>query len=89
MARESLLGRKYGELLKSIGICTDEEVNVALAEQEKTNEDLDTILIRNGITTEDHLLKSLSEALHIESILFDVKCNFPFVSNNLSCRSAL
>jgi len=63
-----LLGRSYGELLRDLRLVTEEDVNRALAEQDKTGEDLDTILHRNEVCEVSRILKTVSEHFKLETI---------------------
>ncbi len=68
MSNVTTLGRKYGELLKSLGLVTDHDINRALAEQGKTGEGLDVIFIQNGVVSEAQLQKAISDNLSIKPI---------------------
>lgn len=62
------LGKRYAELLTSIGILTEEQVNRAIAEQDKTRENLDTILIRNEVIDQEALLKGIAEHFKLATV---------------------
>ena len=66
-----LIGRRYGELLRSLNVINDDDMNRALAIQDKTGENLDTVLVDNDITDESQMLQTLSTHLGVETI--DVK----------------
>jgi general secretion pathway protein E len=68
MRAAPILGRKYGELLASLEVVTTDDVNRAVAEQEKTGRDLDAILVDNGLTTLDGIRNAVSEGLGIETL---------------------
>ena len=63
-----LLGRRYGELLRSLDVITSEDVHRALAIQEKTGKNLDTVIVDNELASEQHILETLSSHLGVESI---------------------
>lgn len=65
------VGRRYGELLRSFNVIEADDVNRAVAIQEKTGDHLDTILVSNGIVSEEKIMETLSSQLGIES--FSVK----------------
>lgn len=65
------IGRRYGELLRSLNVINEDDVNRAVAIQEKTGQNLDTVLVDNNITNEELMLQTLSTHLGVESI--DVK----------------
>ena len=48
--------RRLGELVIAAGTITEEELNRGLALQKGTKERLGTVLIKNGIITEDNLI---------------------------------
>ena len=66
-----LLGRRYGELLRALNIVSEEDVNRALANQDKRGEDLDTILHENGICTTERILNAVSNHFHMAIV--DIK----------------
>lgn len=69
MARTAgILGRRYGEFLVSLGLCSSDDVGRALAEQEKSHEGIDTILIKSGVVKQDQLLQTVSRYLGIDCI---------------------
>src|SRR5438445_5640427 len=61
------MAKQIGDILVEKKLVTPEELQRALAEQEKTGEFLGSILIRMGCLSEEQLLQSLSG-----------KLNFPF-----------
>ncbi len=63
-----LLGRRYGELLKSLDIVSGEDVSRALAVQEKNGKNLDSIIVDSGVASEDEILRTLSSHLGVESV---------------------
>ncbi|MGC9329609.1 MAG: GspE/PulE family protein, partial [Candidatus Hinthialibacter sp.] len=65
----------YGELLRSLNVINEEDINRAVAIQEKTGKNFDTVLVDNNIANEQEMLHTLSTHLGVETI--DVK-NFEF-----------
>ncbi len=65
------VGRRYGELLRSFNVIEPDDVNRAIAIQDKTGDHLDTILVNNGIASEEQIMETLSAQLGIEC--FSVK----------------
>lgn len=65
------IGRRYGELLRSLNVINEDDVNRAVAIQEKTGKNLDTVLVENNIADEDRMLDTLSTHLGVETI--DIK----------------
>lgn len=63
-----LIGRRYGELLRSLQVIDAESVNRAAAIQEKSGKNFDTVLVENGIVEENRILESLSAHLGVETI---------------------
>src|SRR2546425_4035422 len=59
------MAKQIGDILVEKGVVTPEELQRALAEQEKTGEFLGSALIRMGCISEEQLLQSLSEQLNI------------------------
>src|SRR5438132_1424610 len=59
------MAKQIGDILVEKKLVTPEELQRALAEQEKTGEFLGSILIRMGCISEEQLLQSLSEQLNI------------------------
>src|SRR5947209_13567371 len=59
------MAKQIGDILVEKGLVTPEELQRALAEQEKTGEFLGSALIRMGCISEEQLLQSLSEQLNI------------------------
>src|SRR5438445_151948 len=59
------MAKQIGDILVEKKLVTPEELQRALAEQEKTGEFLGSILIRMGCLSEEQLLQSLSEQLNI------------------------
>ncbi len=69
--KSGVTGKRYGELLRSLKIIETDDVNRAVAIQDKTGKDLDTILVDNGLVDEERMIESLSTHLGVETI--DVK----------------
>ncbi len=67
-ANPGMVGKRYGELLRSLNVIGAEEVNRAVALQEKTGKDLDVILVENSMANENQILESLSSHLGVETI---------------------
>src|SRR3989454_7897114 len=59
------MAKEIGDILVEKKLVTEEELQRALAEQEKTGEFLGSALIRMGCISEEQLLQSLSEQLNI------------------------
>src|SRR6266849_6679081 len=59
------MAKQIGDILVEKKLVTLEELQRALAEQEKTGEFLGSTLIRMGCISEEQLLQSLSEQLNI------------------------
>ena len=59
------MAKQIGDILVEKKLVTEEELQRALAEQEKTGEFLGSALIRMGCISEEQLLQSLSEQLNI------------------------
>src|SRR5256712_13135851 len=59
------MAKQIGDILVEKKLVTEEELQRALAEQEKTGEFLGSTLIRMGCIPEEQLLQSLSEQLNI------------------------
>lgn len=66
-----MVGRRYGEMLRSLNLIETDDVSRAVAIQEKSGKNLDTILVDNGFIDENQMLEALSSHLGIETI--DVK----------------
>ncbi|MDP8242874.1 MAG: GspE/PulE family protein [Candidatus Hinthialibacter antarcticus] len=62
------IGRRYGELLRSLNMIETDDINRAIAIQEKTGKNLDTVLVDNGMVDETQMLDALSQHLGMESI---------------------
>ncbi len=71
-----MLQVRLGELLLSAGAITKEELERGLALQKKTKERLGTVLIKNGIITEAHLIEALQMQLGIDYVDL-TKVNIP------------
>lgn len=69
--KQALIGRRYGELLRSLNVIEADDLNRAVAMQDKSGQNLDTVLIDAGIVEENRMLESISSHLGIETI--DVK----------------
>ncbi len=65
------IGRRYGELLRSLNVINEDDVNRAVSIQEKTGKNLDTVLVENNIADEERMLGTLSTHLGVETI--DIK----------------
>ncbi|MBD3266749.1 hypothetical protein GF373_08775, partial [bacterium] len=63
-----MIGKRYGELLRSLQVISDEDMNRAVAIQEKTGKNLDTILVDETIVPEENILDSLSTHLGVKRI---------------------
>jgi type II secretory ATPase GspE/PulE/Tfp pilus assembly ATPase PilB-like protein len=59
------MARQIGDILVEKGLVTPDELQRALAEQERTGEFLGLALIKMGCISEEQLLRSLSEQLNI------------------------
>src|SRR5437762_14274568 len=59
------MAKRIGDILVEKKLVTPEELQRALAEQEKTGEFLGSILIRMGCLSEEQLLQSLSAQFNI------------------------
>jgi len=68
MRATPLLGRKYGELLVSLDVVSHEALNRAVAEQEKTGQDLDAILVDTGVASLAEIQGKVSDGLGIETV---------------------
>jgi type II secretion system protein E len=68
MRAAPLLGKKYGELLVSLDVVTRDDLNRAVAEQEKTGFDLDAVLIDLGLAALREIQKKVSGGLGIEIV---------------------
>ena len=66
----SLLHQKYrlGDLLTKRGVITEDQLKVALTEQESGNKQLGQVLLQLGFATESVIRDALSEVLDAESI---------------------
>ncbi|MEW6237589.1 MAG: ATPase, T2SS/T4P/T4SS family [Candidatus Omnitrophota bacterium] len=65
---QNVIGRRYGELLRSLRVIESEDVNRAVAIQEKTGKNFDTILIEGGMAQEQQILETLSSYLGVETV---------------------
>jgi len=65
------VGRRYGELLRTLNVISEEDVNRAAAIQEKTGKNLDTILVESEIADEHRILQTLSTHFGVETV--DIK----------------
>ena len=63
-----LLSRRFGELLRSLDVVSSEDVNRALAIQEQTGKNLDTILIESSLAGEEQITEALTTHLGVESV---------------------
>ena len=64
------VGRRFGDLLVSDRLVTQEQFDLALAEQKRTGDKLSEILIRLGLITEDRLVHFLSRQYGIPEVAF-------------------
>ena len=60
--------KRLGDLLQSVGLISDEQLNEALTLQKTTKERLGTLLINHGFITESQLIEALQMQLGIEFI---------------------
>ncbi len=65
---EATLGKSYGDLLTSIGIIDEDQLNRAMAIQANQGGDLDEVLSENEIAELDEIQEGLSKHLGIERI---------------------
>ncbi len=65
------IGRRYGELLRSLNLIEADDINRAVAIQDKTGQNLDTVLVDNGMVDETQMMDALSQHLGMETI--DIK----------------
>lgn len=79
--------RRLGDVLVSNGVITPEELQKALAEQEKTREHLGRILIRLGYATEREVTSALAEHLGLPQVEF-LRVSEPGVLTVLSEQQA-
>lgn len=66
-----LISRRYGELLRSLNVITSEDVNRAMAIQEQTGKNLDTILVESNLASEERIIESLTSHLGVRSVNLD------------------
>lgn len=62
------LSRRYGELLRSLEVVTSDDVNRALAIQEQSGKNLDTIIIEQSLADETQIMDALTSHLGVESV---------------------
>jgi len=67
------VGRRFGDLLVSDRLVTQEQLDLALADQKRTGEKLGEILVRLKLLTEDRLIHFLSRQYGIPEITFPEK----------------
>ena len=60
--------KRLGDLLQSVGLITEEQINEALAIQKETKERLGSVLINHGFITESQLIEALRMQLGIDFI---------------------
>jgi len=60
---------KIGEAFKSAGLITDQELKIALGEQEKTHDRLGDILLKGGFVTHDEMAPVLANYFHVPFVL--------------------
>jgi len=80
------LGKKYGELLRALNLVSEEDVQRALASQEKSGEDLDTILHESGVCDVNRVLESVSKHFHLGTIDVQNTQVEPDVLNSIPVR---
>jgi hypothetical protein len=80
------LGKKYGELLRALNLVSEEDVQRALASQEKSGEDLDTILHESGVCDVNRILESVSAHFHLGTIDVQNTQVEPDVLNSIPVR---
>jgi type II secretory ATPase GspE/PulE/Tfp pilus assembly ATPase PilB-like protein len=68
MAEEPLIGKSYGDLLVSIGVITEDDLNRALTIQSNQGGNLDHILVENDILTLEDLQGPLADHLGLETV---------------------
>ncbi len=66
MSQRSGKPKKMGELLVEAGVLTQEQLEIALAEQRRTNGKLGSILIDLGIATEEAISRTLASQSGVE-----------------------
>ncbi|MBJ7472163.1 MAG: glycosyltransferase [Solirubrobacteraceae bacterium] len=59
---------RVGELLLELGVASDEEIQGALAEQQRTGDRLGDILVHSGVITEAEMLAVLSEHFDVQHV---------------------
>src|SRR6266705_3739078 len=67
------VGRRFGDLLVSDRLVTQEQLDLALADQKRTGEKLGEILVRLRLLTEDRLIHFLSRQYGIPEVSFPEK----------------
>src|SRR5712691_7675745 len=67
------VGRRFGDLLVSDRLVTQEQLDLALAEQKRTGDKLSEILVRLGLITEDRLVHFFSRQYVIPEVTFPEK----------------
>ncbi len=67
---QSVVGRRFGDIILAEGLVTQEQFEHALLEQKKTNEKLGETLVRLGLITEDQLIHFLSRQYGIPEVAF-------------------
>ena len=67
------VGRRFGDLLVSDRLVTQEQLDLALADQKRTGEKLGEILVRLRLLTEDRLIHFLSRQYGIPEVTFPEK----------------
>src|SRR5213594_2822736 len=72
-SREAQVGRRFGDLLVSDRLVTQEQLDLALADQKRTGEKLGEILVRLRLLTEDRLIHFLSRQYGIPEVTFPEK----------------
>src|SRR5256712_2963492 len=67
------VGRRFGDLLVSDRLVTQEQLDLALADQKRTGEKLGEILVRLKLLTEERLVHLLSRQYGIPQVTFPQK----------------
>ena len=63
-----MIYKRLGDLLLSVGLINEEQLNHALQLQKETKERLGTLLIDRGVITEKQLIEALQMQLGIEFV---------------------
>jgi type IV pilus assembly protein PilB len=65
---KGVLHRKTGEILTSLGIITQEQLQIALQEQTETGEKLGKVLVNKGMLTEQQLIETMDFIMGIPHV---------------------